>query len=70
MTEAFTWLSTIAFGASAIGAAVGGALIEGPAGVSGSLLLAAGGAALAVAVTLLPGRRPTAVRTSRQPVPA
>ena len=36
-TEAFTWLSTIAFGASAIGAAVGGALIESPAGVSGSL---------------------------------
>ena len=31
-TEAFTWLSTIAFGASAVGAAVGGALIEGSAG--------------------------------------
>jgi MFS family permease len=57
-TEAFTWLSTIAFGASAVGAAVGGALIEGSAGVSGSLMLAAGGAALAVAVTLVPGRRP------------
>ncbi len=66
-TEAFTWLSTIAFGASAVGAAVGGALIEGPAGVNGSLLLAAAGAALAVAVTLLPGRRPSAVRTSRSP---
>ena len=48
-TEAFTWLSTIAFGASAIGAAVGGALIEGPFGVSGSLVLAALGAAVAVA---------------------
>ncbi len=35
-TEAFTWLSTIAFGASAIGAALGGALIEGSAGVTGS----------------------------------
>lgn len=69
-TEAFTWLSTIAFGASAIGAAVGGALIEGPSGVSGSLTLAAGGAALAVAVTLLPGRRPTAVRSRREPVAA
>jgi MFS family permease len=57
-TEAFTWLSTVAFGASAVGAAVGGALIEGPAGVSGSLVLAAGGAAVAVAVTLVPGRRP------------
>jgi MFS family permease len=70
-TEAFTWLSTIAFGASAVGAAVGGALIEGPAGVSGSLLLAAAGAALAVAVTLLPGRRPRiAVPSERQPVAA
>ena len=70
-TEAFTWLSTIAFGASAVGAAVGGALIEGPAGVSGSLVLAAAGAALAVSVTLLPGRRPRiAVPTGREPVAA
>jgi MFS family permease len=57
-TEAFTWLSTITVGASAIGAAVGGALIEGPAGVSGSLGLAALGAAGAVVLTLVPGRRP------------
>ena len=57
-TEAFTWLSTIAFGASAVGAAVGGALIEGSAGVSGSLALAAAAAAGAVVVTLVPGRRP------------
>ena len=70
-TEAFTWLSTIAFGASAVGAAVGGALIEGSAGVSGSLTLAAAGAALAVAVTLVPGRRPPcAVRALREPVAA
>ena len=70
-TEAFTWLSTIAFGASAVGAAVGGALIEGPAGVSGSLVLAAAGAAVAVAVTLVPGRRPRiAVPPDRQPVAA
>ena len=70
-TEAFTWLSTIAFGASAVGAAVGGALIEGSAGVSGSLTLAAAGAALAVAVTLLPGRGPriSAARL-REPVAA
>jgi MFS family permease len=67
-TEAFTWLSTIAFGASAVGAAVGGALIEGPTGVSGSLVLAAAGAALAVAVTLLPGRRPGRV-TAAHPEP-
>jgi MFS family permease len=58
-TEAFTWLSTITVGASAIGAALGGALIEGAAGVSGSLVLATLGAALAVVVTLVPGRRPT-----------
>ena len=70
-TEAFTWLSTIAFGASAVGAAVGGALIEGSAGVSGSLTLAAVGAALAVAVTLVPGRRPRmSATTLREPVAA
>ncbi|MBW8767069.1 MAG: MFS transporter [Geodermatophilales bacterium] len=56
-TEAFTWLSTITVGASAIGAAVGGALIDGASGVSGALVLAAVGAALAVVVTLVPGRR-------------
>jgi MFS family permease len=56
-TEAFTWLSTITVGASAIGAAVGGALIDGPSGVSGALVLATLGAALAVVVTLVPGRR-------------
>jgi MFS family permease len=70
-TEAFTWLSTITVGASAIGAAIGGALIEGPAGVSGSLALAAAGAAGAVAITLLPGRRPgVPARGPRQPVAA
>jgi MFS family permease len=70
-TEAFTWLSTIAFGASAVGAAVGGALIEGSAGVSGSLTLAAVGAALAVAVTLVPGRRPVRLPDAlREAVPA
>ncbi|SFP14435.1 Predicted arabinose efflux permease, MFS family [Geodermatophilus dictyosporus] len=57
-TEAFTWLSTIATGASAVGAALGGALIDGPSGVTGSLVLAVAGAALAVLVTLVPGRRP------------
>jgi MFS family permease len=70
-TEAFTWLSTVAFGASAVGAAVGGALIESSAGVQGALVLAATGAALAVAATLVPGRgrRPAAV-ASREPVAA
>ena len=71
-TEAFTWLSTIAFGASAVGAAVGGALIESSYGVSGSLVLAAGGAALAVLATLVPGRgrRPAHLTPSREPVAA
>jgi MFS family permease len=70
-TEAFTWLSTITVGASAIGAALGGALIESRAGVPGSLLLATVGAALAVVVTLLPGRRPSVpVRLGRDSVPA
>ncbi|TKJ30645.1 MFS transporter [Blastococcus sp. CCUG 61487] len=70
-TEAFTWLSTITVGASAIGAALGGALIESPAGVPGSLLLATLGAGLAVVVTLLPGRRPAqAAEPVRESVPA
>jgi MFS family permease len=69
-TEAFTWLSTITVGASAIGAAVGGGLIEGPAGVSGSLALAAAGAAVAVVVTLVPGRRPSLVGVVRESVAA
>jgi MFS family permease len=70
-TEAFTWLSTIAFGASAVGAAAGGALIERSPGVSGSLALAAVGAALAVAVTLVPGRRPVGLPDPvRKPVAA
>ena len=59
-TEAFTWLSTVAFGASAVGAAVAGGLIETSAGVAGALCMAAVAAALAVAVTLVPGRRPAA----------
>ncbi len=71
-TEAFTWLSTITVGASAIGAAVGGALIEGRFGVSGSLSLAAVGAATAVAITLVPGRRPSVLAGDavRRPVAA
>lgn len=66
-TEAFTWLSTIAFGASAIGAAAGGALVETSAGVAGALVMAAVATALAVAVTLLPGRAARVVE-DRQPV--
>jgi MFS family permease len=66
-TEAFTWLSTVAFGASAVGAAVGGALIETSAGVAGALVMAAVAAALAVAVTLLPGRRPVPAEQVKLP---
>lgn len=70
-TEAFTWLSTVAFGASAVGAAVGGALIESPAGVAGALVMAAVAAALAVAITLVPGRRPAPAHApQRDVVPA
>jgi MFS family permease len=64
-TEAFTWLSTVAIGASAVGAAVGGALIETSAGVSGALVMATAAAGVAVLVTLVPGRRPTATDVPR-----
>jgi MFS family permease len=56
-TEAFTWLSTITVGASSIGAALGGGLIEGPFGVPGALVLATLGAAAAVVITLVPSLR-------------
>ena len=70
-TEAFTWLSTVSFGASAIGAAVGGALIETRLGVAGALVLATLAGALAVLVTLLPGRQPVlAGAPQRDVVPA
>jgi hypothetical protein len=41
LTEAFTWLTTFAFGASAIGSAVGGAVVERPRGVAAAFALAA-----------------------------
>ncbi|GAB3354368.1 MFS transporter [Modestobacter lapidis] len=70
-TEAFTWLSTVTFGASAVGAAIGGALVETRVGVSGTLVLATVAAGLAVLVTLVPGRRPVvAVAPRRDVVPA
>jgi hypothetical protein len=59
-TEAFTWLSTIAFGASAIGTAASGAVVESSIGLSGALMLSAAGAGAGVLVTLLPGRRAAA----------
>jgi MFS family permease len=70
VTEAFTWLSTVTFGASAIGAAVGGSLIESSVGVAGALVMATAAAAVAVAVTLLPGRRPDLPAAPRRDVVA
>ena len=70
VTEAFTWLSTVTFGASAIGAAVGGSLIETSAGVAGALVMATVAAALAVAVTLVPGRRPDLLASPQRDVVA
>jgi MFS family permease len=67
-TEAFTWLSTVAFGASAVGAAVAGALIDSSFGLPGALACSAVLAALAVAITLVPGRRPR--HPGQQPAPA
>ena len=64
-TEAFTWLSTIAFGASAVGAAVGGALIDGSAGPAARCVLAALGRRSPSALTLVPGRRPHPAPTER-----
>lgn len=55
-TEAFTWMSTVAFGSSAIGAGVAGAVVESSFGVSGALALAALSAVAALVITLLPGR--------------
>ncbi|MEU2349024.1 MFS transporter [Modestobacter sp. NPDC049651] len=69
-TEAFTWLSTVSFGASAIGAAIGGAVIDGTFGVNGALVAATVAAALGVAVTLLPGRRPAPRRAVERDVVA
>ncbi len=62
-TEAFTWTATVAYGASAVGAGVAGALVEGSLGVSGALALGALSSIGALAITLVPGRsRPAAGR--------
>lgn len=46
-TEAFTWVTTVAYGASSVGAAIGGVVVEMPVGVPGAF--AAAGVAVAVA---------------------
>lgn len=55
-TEAFTWTATVAFGASAVGAGVGGAVVESAYGVSGALVLGALSSLAALLITLVPGR--------------
>jgi len=54
-TEAFTWFTTVAFGSSAIGAAVGGLVVDRPSGVPAAFALAALSALLAWAVVTVPG---------------
>jgi MFS family permease len=56
-TEAFTWLTTVAFGASAIGAAVGGLVVDLPVGVPGAFVLATLSGMLAWTVALVGRRR-------------
>ncbi len=55
-TEAFTWMTTVAYGASAIGAGVAGVVVESSFGVSGALALAALASVAALAISLVPGR--------------
>ena len=54
-TEAFTWFTTVAFGFSALGAAVGGLVVDRPSGVPAAFALAALSALLAWAVVTVPG---------------
>jgi len=55
-TEAFTWMTTVAYGASAIGAGATGVVVESSFGVSGALALAALASVAALAISLVPGR--------------
>ncbi len=54
-TEAFTWFTTVTFGSSAMGAAVGGLVVDRPSGVPAAFALAALSALLAWAVVTVPG---------------
>lgn len=56
-TEAFTWLTTVVFGASALGAAVGGAVVGHPAGIALTLGLATVSALVAAGVATAAGPR-------------
>lgn len=56
-TEAFTWLTTVVFGASALGAAVAGGIVEQPSGIPLALGLATVSALAAAAIASTAGRR-------------
>jgi MFS family permease len=58
LTEAFTWLTTVVFGASAFGTAVGGAVAEQPWGITGAFVLAASAPAAGWALASFAPRRP------------
>ncbi|MBA3409959.1 MAG: MFS transporter [Geodermatophilaceae bacterium] len=68
-TEAFTWMTTVAYGASAIGAGVAGVLVEGAFGVAGALALAALASVAALAISLVPGRSRPSGRSLRPVYP-
>ncbi|SCL13542.1 Major Facilitator Superfamily protein [Micromonospora nigra] len=66
LTEAYTWLTTVNLSLAALGSAVTGAIVDGPAGAAGGFLAcaAAAGAAAVLAAwpgVLAPRRSPAAV---------
>jgi MFS family permease len=65
LAEAFTWLTTVIFGASALGSAAGGALVDLPSGVA----TAFGVVALSTAVAWLIASRLPSTRAPRTPLP-
>lgn len=60
-TEAFTWLTTVVFGASALGAALAGVVVEQPGGIPLALALATACAFAAAGIASLAGQRLAAV---------
>ncbi len=68
-TEAFTWTTTVAFGASAVGAGVAGVVVESTFGVSGALALGAVASVAALSITLVPGRSRPSGRSARPVYP-
>ncbi|MFI6229724.1 MFS transporter [Micromonospora echinospora] len=62
LTEAYTWLTTVNLTLAALGSAVTGAIVDGPAGAVGGFLVCAAAAAAAAVLAAWPGvlapRRP------------